>query len=88
MKIIISCGLADGRPMNNGEYLHRYDPEGEDGMGTFVWTKDRNQAMLFEDALAVLKLYQTVPGNRPWRDDGKPNKPLTAFNIEVEEYKR
>lgn len=88
MKVIISRGLADGRPMHNGKYLERYDPEGENGMGTFAWTADKSKAMAFGDVMDIFKLYQTVPQCRPFRDDGKPNKPLTSFNIEIVEYER
>jgi hypothetical protein len=83
MKVIISLGLADGRPMNNGEYLKAFDPEALDGMGSFVWTKDKQNALHFDDAADAFILWNTVPKCRPTRSDGRPNKPLTAFSVEI-----
>lgn len=83
MKVIISHGLADGRPMNNGEYLKAFDPEALDGMGSFVWTPDKQNALHFDSALDAYLLWNMIPKCRPLRPDGEPNKPLTAFSVEI-----
>lgn len=85
MKVIKSEGLADGRPKFNGQFLVAYDPEALGGMGSFVWSSDVSQAMQFSDAGEAFKLWTSIPVSRPVRPDGKPNKPLTAFTISVED---
>lgn len=81
--VIVSRGLADGRPLWNGEYLRAYDPEGLDGMGSFEWTPNLTEALKLSDHPAAFGLWRSVPKSRPRRSDGKPNRPLTAFNIEI-----
>jgi hypothetical protein len=75
--------LADGRTegVPVGCYLARFDPEAADGNGAASWTDDPAQAMTFETAAAAAACYRTVPRNRPLRPDGKPNRPLTTFNV-------
>jgi hypothetical protein len=85
MKVIVSEGLADGRPMHNGEYLEFYDPEAFDGRGSILWTEDKSKAMQFTIE-GAFELYNAVPRCHPIRlTDGKPNKPLTAYTIRIEE---
>lgn len=76
--IIDSKGLVGG-------YLRRYDPEAHDGQGHMESTNDVAEAVRFETVADALRAYQAVPKKRPRRPDGRPNKPLTAFTIEVVE---
>jgi hypothetical protein len=85
MKVIISEGLADGRPMHNGMYLSAYDPEGEGGMGSFEWSHNPEDAMRFPDAASAWVLWKTTSKTRPTRWDGKPNRPLTAYTVAIED---
>jgi hypothetical protein len=85
MKVIISEGLADGRHMHNGMYLASYDPEALDGMGAFEWTRDPQMALRFPDAASAWVLWKTTSKTRPTRDDGKPNRPLTAYTVAIED---
>jgi len=70
-------------PLGEKAYLQEYDPEAHDGMGFVLWTDSIEQALLFDDPAAHWALWRRVPQNRPLRDDGLPNRPLTAFTIEV-----
>lgn len=85
MKVIKSEGLADGRDKFNGQYLVSFDPEALGGMGSFIWSPDIEQAKRFPDAMEALRVWNAVPKCRPVRPDGKPNKPLTAFTVSVED---
>lgn len=85
MKVIISQGLADGRAMNDGEYLESYDPDAMNGRGIMKWTKDKSKAIKFKDAGEAWQLWGRVSLKKPKRPDGKPNRPLTAFTILIEE---
>jgi len=51
-------------------------------MGEIVWTSDITKAMRFASFVAVMAAWQTTSTVNPVRDDGRPNRPLTAFNIE------
>jgi hypothetical protein len=86
MKVIKNEGLADGRDgPAPGQYLKEYNPEGLGGMGAWTWTPNPAEAMKFEDAIEAFKCWTQVPRNRPKRPDGKPNKPLTAFTVTIED---
>jgi len=67
-----------------GDYLEWSDPDANNGMGAERWTSDPAKAkrfLTFEAALACWKAQSTV---RPWRDDGRPNRPLTAYSVTPE----
>ena len=82
---------ADGSasPFDGGYLLH-YDPEAHkpDGSydgGLLETTKDPAQAQQFSDIMEALEAWRTGPTCpcHALRCDGKPNRPLTAFTIEV-----
>lgn len=88
MSYVIQCaGLAGqllGRGVvQRGTFLQSYDPEAHDGRGTSAWTTDPAAAMTFPDQAAAWDCWMQVPRCRPDRDDGRPNRPLTAFHITV-----
>lgn len=64
------------------QYLTSYDPEAYDGRGSGRYSDSIEQAMRFDSAKAVLDCWRQVPTKRPVREDGKPNRPLTAVTIE------
>ena len=73
-----------------GQYVRSYDPEyhlptGEYDGGDLRTTADPAQAQQFRTAQDAIELWKSGPtcrchGTRP---DGKPNRPLTAFTVEV-----
>lgn len=69
---------------HGGRYLVSYDPKTEAGeKPRLVTTADRSKAKRFNSIADFHALYSEPYGIRPW--DGKPNRPLTAFNVEVTE---
>jgi hypothetical protein len=68
-------------------YLKSYDIEAHRGRGHAEWTRDLNNAMQFVSFEHAYRAWNTQSKIRPLRPDGKPNKPLTAFSVEVEELK-
>lgn len=74
-----------GENIPPGWWLESYDPEAFEGRGTAAWTADPAAAMHFVDAKAAIACWQSVPRNRPVRDDGKPNRPLTVASIALAE---
>ena len=68
----------------DGNYLRSYDPEANSGRGDIKLTRDPALAMQFADAGEVLRLRQAVPKCHPYRSDGMPNRPLSAYSLEIE----
>lgn len=42
-----------------------------------------DKAMKFESKLDAIIQYREIHPDYPYRDDGKPNRPLTAFTVEI-----
>ena len=66
-----------------GLFLKAYDPEAYDGRGQADWTDNLDDAMRFDTSGEAWMLWRKVPFTRPRRPDGRPNRPLAAFSIEV-----
>lgn len=89
--LITFAGLSNGRltPFD-GKYLKEYDP-GRDGVDPsgrpmiahIVVTDDPASAMHFIDAAHAWEEWKRIDPRRPIRPDGKPNRPLTAFTIDI-----
>lgn len=83
-------GLASGAPSDyDGHYVVHYDPayvhpeHGYDG-GALTTSPSPERAKVFPTAAEAMDYWgQQAPS--PWhiRPDGRPNKPLTAFTVEV-----
>ena len=63
-----------------GGFVKSYDPEV--GLDSLVCTVEIRDALVLP-ANEMIDLYRSVPSNHPTRDDGRPNRPLTAFTVEV-----
>ena len=81
----VAClGLADGREAGDitGAWLVWYDPAGNNGNGDAAWSHDPADAARFTE-WEWAELYAAAPANRPRRPDGKPNRPITMFNLMI-----
>jgi hypothetical protein len=68
---------------SDGRYVSRFDPDAHDGRG-HVWTvADPQDAMQFADQKEALVYYRQASMVKPTREDGRPNRPLTAFSVSV-----
>ena len=68
-----------------GDYLKWSNPDARDGYGDDGWTPNLSHARkfeTFEDAAACWQAQSTI---RPYRDDGKPNRPMTAYSVSIEQ---
>lgn len=83
MYVIQCMGLADGRPVHIGEFLRFWDPDGNDGRGSFVWTTDASMAMQFRTTREALEEYKLTSLSVPLRPDGEPNRPMTMFSVGI-----
>lgn len=84
---IVGLGSGDDTPFD-GKYLAEYDPKkpGVDPDGApmtahVVCTDDPEKALIFADAREAILTWQGVSGRI--RPDGKPDRPLTAFTVEI-----
>jgi len=68
-----------------GLYLSYYDPDAVNGYGAADWTDDPAKALHFDNPQQAFVLWHRQGTIQPLRPDGKPNRPLTAFTIMVEE---
>lgn len=77
------CGSALGNASEfDGQYVKTYDPH--DGVhGRIEVTADLQHAMHYDDIAAAMTEWKRINKNHPWRPDGKPNRPLTAFTVEL-----
>jgi hypothetical protein len=81
---IICKGLASGMiGAPYGQWLRSYDPDAHNGRGEAQWTTDASLALAFSDAVEAHSYWTQTSRTMPIRPDGKPNRPLTAFTVEV-----
>ncbi len=73
------------RPWAGSCWLKSYDPEAHDGQGLVTSTSDLAEAQRFADGAEAMDFYRQVSASRPWRADGEPNRPATAFTISIQE---
>lgn len=82
IKIIGSC---IGIPTSvDGKYLTKYDPDFRSGRG-FVDGSDKiGDAIFFADKKEAMEFWKQPSKTHPIRStDGKPNRPLTAYTVEI-----
>lgn len=77
-------GLADGRPTPDEErYVVSCDVDAFDGRGLLDTTDDKSRAMAFDSVVEALEYWKRQSTVVPMRPDGKPNRPLTAYHVEL-----
>jgi hypothetical protein len=67
-----------------GQWVKSFDADAFDGRGDLVTTSRRDEALQFSCPGAAILLWRSRSRVRPLREDGMPNRPLTAFNVEIE----
>lgn len=53
------------------------------GLGNVVLTENEEEAKQFETFIEVMKFWKQQSKTVPWRPDGRPNRPVSAYTIEV-----
>jgi len=84
-KVIMQLmGVApDGRPPPVATYVRDCDFDADHGRGRIIMTQKQDEAKRFDDVTAALDFYRTASKVVPIRPDGKPNRPLTAYNVQI-----
>jgi hypothetical protein len=83
----IQLGFGNGAtPVEDGigEYLVGFDCESNEGRGALILTPDPREAKCFAAANEAVLFMQQIPPRHRWRDDGRPNRPLTDFGWEFQ----
>lgn len=75
---------VDGSPVKEtGFFIKRFDVDAFNGRGHIVVTPDINEAMSFNGMAEAFKFWKQQSKIKPYRPDGRPNCPLTAYNVEM-----
>lgn len=82
--VVMKIVTAGGSILNKPVYLKAYDVNAFSGRGSAELTENRDEALRFADFAAMMEAWRTQSSFRPIREDGKPNRPLTAYTIEGE----
>ena len=78
---IQAVGFGNGMPCDCvGQYLESFDPHAYGGRGYVTRTPDLSKAMRFANKAEALGMLRRQPTVRPLRPDGKPNRPLAAYD--------
>jgi hypothetical protein len=74
----------EGAPAS-GPYLEWFSVDAYDGRGSDIWTHDVSKAMRFPSFEAATECWRRQSTVTPLRTDGQPNRPLTAYNVIIEQ---
>jgi hypothetical protein len=75
---------ADGVPGEfAGQYLARCEIDGHDGAGLFEWTADPEMAHRFATTTEAWECWRRQSTTHPTRRDSLPNRPMTAYTIQI-----
>lgn len=80
---IFAFGVANG-PDDIRAWVEAYDPDAAGGRGHIGFTRIKDKALTFPSVRDAMDFYTQVSKVLPVRDDGKPNRPLTAYNLVIE----
>lgn len=69
----------------DGPYLEWSDPDAKDGFGDDRWTNDLARAKRFATFSDAAECWKAQSKVRPIRDDGKPNRPMTAYSVSIKQ---
>lgn len=81
-----AAGVVEPRA---GSYIMDFDPNfggnQHRGRGLLLSSPDKEDAKTFRNMEEALTFWRQQSETVPLRDDGEPNRPLTAYNISLEE---
>lgn len=83
IRIVCLASAPSIKLVEAGDFLMKFDPEAYNGRGHVETSPRLDDAIKFKDAASALAFYQTQSKVLPFRPDQRPNRPLTAYTIEV-----
>lgn len=83
-------GMLVFTPDGDMGWLAEFDPDGgpvevDYPTGTVVISPDPYDAIKFSSHAEAAELWKTQSKRTPFRPDGKPNRPLTAYSVSIRE---
>lgn len=66
-----------------GQFVIELNPDAHGGRGLLRASFDITEARRFSDVGEAIEYWRAVPQARPLRPDGKPNRPGTAYHMQV-----
>jgi hypothetical protein len=79
---IVGDALGRSTPLD-GKYVKSFDPDAHQGRGAVTAVPKPEDALQFATTIEALELWKRVSTKHPLRPDGKPNRPLTAYSVEL-----
>jgi hypothetical protein len=84
MIVIKILSAATGQATDfDGTYIKSFDVEAHDGRGELKCSPFIKDAKQFPDRVTAHEFWRQQSNVTPIRPDGKPNRPLTYFNVEL-----
>jgi hypothetical protein len=78
------CGWAANVPCPHlGQFVESFQHDTSDGRGRGDFTADPRRAMQFATAGEALEFWKRQSTTKPLREDGRPNRPLTAAHCSI-----
>jgi hypothetical protein len=77
---LVEAVMRGANPFNR--WLLEFDPDAFGSRGRIVQTSNLSKAKRFDSFAAVMEQWKCQSTTVPLRDDGEPNRPLTAYSIE------
>ncbi len=71
-----------------GKYLRFFDADMHGGRGLISATEDIGNAMRFDNVAEAVECWRRQSRTVPYRPDGLPNRPLTAFTVSLQTVER
>jgi len=82
--VIKIVARADGsHSPEAGDYVVEFDHDAYRGRGMLKSLPDPRYALRFADKAAAMEFWRRTSALRPIRPDGEPNRPLTAYTVEI-----
>ena len=82
--IKIVCDALGLPSPENDSYIKEFYPDTDElGLGELVTTRDLGEAKQFASTEEAMEFWQQQSKRVPLRPDGRPNKPLTAYTVEI-----
>ena len=80
-----AVGFAGGHDCPHaGQFLEDFQHDTPDGLGFGKFTSDPTKAKQFASRADAMIFWNKQSRVKPYRADGRPNKPLTALSVSVE----
>lgn len=85
IRLVERVGIArvGSQAIPAGSWLERWDMDYAGGLGAAWWTVDPAKAHRFASPADAMAAWRSQSRLAPLRADGQPNRPLTAYTVEV-----